>query len=201
MQAEVNIGLVGHVDHGKTSLTRALTGKWTSEHSEELKRGISIRIGYADATFYKTVTRKKTTYSLKKTKGAEISRVVSFLDAPGHETLMTTAIAASSIIDGAILVIAANEKCPQPQTYEHLLVLNILGIKNIVVVQNKIDLVSREQALANYKEIREFLKGTIAENAPIIPTSANYEMNIDALVEAIEKTIPTPTRNQELSPR
>ncbi|PIN82997.1 translation initiation factor IF-2 subunit gamma, partial [Candidatus Micrarchaeota archaeon CG11_big_fil_rev_8_21_14_0_20_47_5] len=201
MQSEVNIGMIGHVDHGKTSLTRALSGKWTSAHSEELKRGITIRIGYADAIFYKTPKGKGFFYSIKKDAASKVARAVSFLDAPGHETLMTTTIAASSIIDGAVLVIAANEKCPQPQTLEHLMVLDILGIQNVVIVQNKIDLVSREAALANYKQIREFLKGTSAENAPIIPVSANYGTNIDALIEAIEETIPTPKRDVSSTPR
>jgi translation initiation factor 2 subunit 3 len=195
--------MVGHVDHGKTSLTKALAGKWTDTHSEEVKRGITIKIGYADTTFYKDKDGNYTT-AAEAEKNKErwtISRRVSFLDAPGHETLMTTTIAASSIIDGALLVIAANEPCPQPQTEEHLMVLNILGIKKVVVVQNKIDLVSKEKALENYKQIRQFLKGSIAEDAPIIPVSANYNTNIDKLVEAIEKTIPTPKRDPSLLPR
>jgi len=144
LQAEVNIGMVGHVDHGKTSLTKALTGKWTDTHSEELKRGITIKIGYADTTFYKSKDGNEYATEPEAAKNKEkweVSRHVSFLDAPGHETLMTTTIAASSILDGALLVIAANEQCPQPQTDEHLMVLDILGIKNVVVVQNKIDLV------------------------------------------------------------
>lgn len=198
MQAEVNIGLVGHVDHGKTSLTRVLTGKWTDTHSEELKRGISIKIGYADAGFYKCPkcgrhsTKDRCPHCKEKTK---FLRRVSFLDAPGHETLMTTTIAASSIIDGGVLVIAANEPCPQPQTLEHFMILDILGIKNIVVVQNKIDLVSEEKAKENYKQIKAFLKGTVGENAPIIPMAANYGTNADALIEAIEEEIKTPKRD------
>ncbi|MCX8175320.1 MAG: translation initiation factor IF-2 subunit gamma [Candidatus Micrarchaeota archaeon] len=204
MQAEVNIGMVGHVDHGKTSLTRALTGKWTDTHSEELKRGITIKIGYADTTFYKSKdgTSYATAMQAEKEKGRwEVSRHVSFLDAPGHETLMTTTIAASSIIDGAVLVIAANEDCPQAQTEEHLQVLDILGIKKVVVVQNKIDLVSKEKALENYRQIKKFLSGSSCEDAPIIPISANYNANIDKLVEAIEKTIPTPKRDETLPAR
>ena len=204
MQAEVNIGMVGHVDHGKTSLTRALTGKWTDTHSEEIKRGITIKIGYADTAFYrnKEGTAYATQAQAEKEKGQwEVSRHVSFLDAPGHETLMTTTIAASSILDGAVLVIAANEKCPQPQTEEHLMVLDILGIKNVVVVQNKIDLVPKEKAVENYNEIRAFLKGSSCEKAPIVPISANYNANIDKLIEAIEKTIPTPKHDPSLPPR
>lgn len=196
--------MVGHVDHGKTSLTRALTGKWTDTHSEELKRGITIKIGYADTTFYRN--KDGTAYAAapqaEKEKGKwEVARHVSFLDAPGHETLMTTTIAASSILDGAVLVIAANEDCPQAQTEEHLQVLDILGIKNVVVVQNKIDLVSREKAAENYGQIKKFLKGSTAENAPIVPVSANYNANIDKVVEAIEKTIPTPKHDETLPAR
>jgi translation initiation factor 2 subunit 3 len=196
--------MVGHVDHGKTSLTRALTGKWTDTHSEELKRGITIKIGYADATFYKKKggSGYATEAEAEKEKDKwEVSRHVSFLDAPGHETLMTTTISASSIIDGAVLVIAANEECPQPQTEEHLQVLDILGIKNVVVVQNKIDLVSREKAVENHQQIRKFLKGSSCEKAPIVPISANYNANIDELVEAIETTITTPKRDKSLPAR
>jgi translation initiation factor 2 subunit 3 len=122
------------------------------------------------------------------------------VDAPGHETLMATVISASSILDGALLIIAANEPCPQPQTKEHKMVLEILGVKNIVVVQNKVDLVSKEKAKEHYKQIKEFLKGSIYENAPIIPISANYNVNLDVLIEAIEKYIPTPKRNDSAEP-
>lgn len=201
MKAEVNIGMLGHVDHGKTSLTRMLTGKWTDTHSEELKRGITIKIGYADVAFYQDAAGDFTVKEENpdKTKNTFV-RKVSFLDAPGHETLMTTAIAASNIMDGAILVIAANEQCPQPQTAEHLMVLDMLGIKNIILVQNKIDLVSREKAIENMKQIKAFTKGTIAENAPIIPISANYTSNLSSLIEAIQKHIKTPKRDEKSAP-
>tara|TARA_Y100001954_G_scaffold163502_1_gene173442 strand:- start:3925 stop:4773 length:849 start_codon:yes stop_codon:yes gene_type:complete len=75
--------------------------------------------------------------------------------------------------------------------------LEIAGIQNIVIVQNKIDLVSRERALESYQEIQAFLEGTIAENAPIIPVSAHHDVNLDVLIEAIEKTIPTPDRDSD----
>jgi len=95
-------------------------------------------------------------------------------------------------MNGALLLVAANEKCPQPQTREHLMALSIIGVDKVIVVQNKIDIVSKEQARENYKEIQDFIKGTIAEKAPIIPISAHHDVNIDMLIEAIEKTIPTP---------
>ncbi len=198
-QPEVNIGLVGHVDHGKTTLTQALSGTWTDTHSEERKRGISIKLGYADTAFYQT--KKGVCYATGKRPDGkddvakELMRVVSFVDAPGHETLMAVMISGSSIMDGALLLIAANEKCPQSQTREHLMALEIAGIDKVVVVQNKVDLVSRERAIESYNEIKDFLNGTIAESAPIIPVSAHHDVNLDILIEAIEDTIPSPDHN------
>jgi translation initiation factor 2 subunit 3 len=200
-QPEVNIGLVGHVDHGKTTLTQALSGVWTDTHSEERKRGISIKLGYADTAFYRDDEGRFYATGKRPDGGDdvenELKRVVSFVDAPGHETLMAIMITGASIMDGAMLMVAANETCPQPQTREHLMALEIAGIENIVIVQNKIDLVSRERALASHDEIRTFLKGTIAEKAPIIPVSAHHDVNLDVLIEAIESTIPTPDRSAD----
>lgn len=203
MQAEINIGTLGHVDHGKTTLTKALTGKWTDTHSEELKRGISIRLGYADISIYhcKSCGEYSNSEKCKCGKKGELTRRISLVDSPGHETLMTTAISASSIMDGAIFLIAANEPCPQPQTAEHLMILNATGIKNMIVVQTKVDLVSKERALQSRKEIEEFLKGSVAEGAPIIPVVATHGVNIDALIEAIETGIPTPKRDVSAPPR
>ena len=200
-QPEVNIGLVGHVDHGKTTLTQALSGVWTDTHSEERRRGISIKLGYADTAFYKTESGQYYATGRRPEGGkdvdSELRRVVSFVDAPGHETLMAIMITGASIMDGAMLMVAANETCPQPQTREHLMALEIAGIKNIVIVQNKIDLVTKDRAMESYKEIKEFLKGTIAQNAPIIPVSAHHDVNLDILIEAIEQTIPTPNRQDD----
>ncbi len=197
-QAEINIGVIGHVDHGKTSLVYALSGKWTDTHSEELKRGISIRIGYADAAFYKCgkcmggeAFSPKESCPNCKGKGKKLRRV-SFVDAPGHETLMTTMLSGAALMHGAILVIAANEECPQPRTVEHLMALKISDVKNIVVVQNKIDLVEREKAIKHREQIEKFLKDYGYENVPVIPTAAHFGTNIDLLIEAIESAIPTP---------
>ena len=200
-QPEVNIGLVGHVDHGKTTLTQALSGVWTDTHSEERRRGISIKLGYADTAFYKTDSGQYYATGRRPEGGkdidSELQRVVSFVDAPGHETLMAIMITGASIMDGAMLMVAANETCPQPQTREHLMALEIAGIKNIVIVQNKIDLVTKERAMESYNEIKEFLEGTIAQNAPVIPVSAHHDVNLDILIEAIEQTIPTPNRQED----
>lgn len=202
LQAEINIGTFGHVDHGKTTLTKALTGKWTDTHSEELKRGISIRLGYADVSVY--YCKECEIYSkLEKCncgKKTEFRRRISFVDSPGHETLMTTAIAASNIIDGALFIISANEPCPQPQTAEHLMILNAIGIKNIIIIQTKIDLVSKERTIAHKNEIENFIKGSVADGAQIIPVVATHDINIDSVLEAIEKKIPTPKRDNSTDP-
>jgi translation initiation factor 2 subunit 3 len=199
-QPSINIGTSGHVDHGKTTLIEAITGIWTSAHSEELRRGITIKVGYADAAFYKCQDcPPPVCYSTQPTCAncggqSELIRVVSFVDSPGHESLMANMLSGAALMDGSILVVAANEKVPQPQTREHLLALQVLGIQQIVIVQNKVDLTEYEKARDNYEEIKNFVKGSIAEQAPVIPVSAQHKLNIDALIEAIENAIKTPLR-------
>ena len=205
-QPEVNIGLVGHVDHGKTTLVQALSGSWTDQHSEEMKRGISIRLGYADATFRACPGMdepERYTVEAECPNGEESEplRTVSFVDAPGHETLMATMLSGAAIMDGAVLVVSATEDVPQAQTQEHLMALDIIGIDNVVVAQNKIDLVDRDRAVENHEQIKEFVSGTVAEDAPIVPVSAGQEANLDLLIQAIEEEIPTPERDEELDPR
>jgi translation initiation factor 2 subunit 3 len=200
-QPECNIGLTGHVDHGKTTVVAALSGVWAAHHSEELKRGITIKLGYADAVFRKCPKEPApdcymtTKVCPKDDIETEFLRKVSFVDAPGHESLMATMLSGAALMDGAMLVISAVEECPQPQTREHLVALEIIGVKNIVVVQNKIDAVDREKVIENYKQILAFTKGTIAEGAPIVPISALHGSNIDYLIQTLEERIKTPSRD------
>ena len=201
-QPEINIGMVGHVDHGKTTLTQALTGKWTDQHSEEMKRGISIKLGYADADFYKVKMKNGKVYYTSQPekdefKGGKLEhlRTVSFVDAPGHETFMAVMLSGAAIMDSAILVIAANEECPQPQTREHLSALENMGFDKIIIVQNKIDVCSKERAFESYNEIKEFIKDSPLKDSHIIPVSAHHNRNIDFLIEAIEELFPTPPKD------
>ncbi len=201
-QPVISIAMVGHVDHGKSTITERLSGKWTDTHSEEIKRGITIRLGYANTTFYFCEKCKKYGISEKCECGAKSkkTRSISFVDAPGHETLMATMLSGSAIVDAALLLVAADEQCPQPQTKEHLMALEMCGIKDIIIVQNKIDLVTEEEAVTNYKQIKEFVKGSIAENAPIVPISAKNNVNIELLIQTIEDTFKTPTRDVNKEP-
>jgi translation initiation factor 2 subunit 3 len=187
----INIIIAGHIDHGKTTLLQKLSGKWTDTHSEELKRGITIKLGYADAILY------------ENSKGLNIKegtpkRYVSFIDAPGHEMLMATMLSGAAIVDAAILVVAANEGI-KPQTREHLMALQAKNIKDIIIVQNKIDLISQEQAQKNHNQLKLALKGTIAENATIIPVSAQQGINIQEIYKAI-LSIKIPERNLKDTP-
>ncbi|MCL4389296.1 MAG: translation initiation factor IF-2 subunit gamma [Candidatus Marsarchaeota archaeon] len=204
-QSSLNIGTLGHIDHGKTSLTRAITHTWTDRHSESLKRNMTIKLGYADAIIRKCQKcDPPSCYTTDETcrncagKAEPLMRI-SMLDAPGHETLMATALAGSSVIDALLFVIAANEPCPMQQTKEHLMIMNLLGIKDVLIIQSKVDIVGKEGALKHYKQIKEFIKGSSIENAPIIPVMTNQGVNIDAVLEMIAK-LPKPERDLSSQP-
>ncbi|MEX2683157.1 MAG: translation initiation factor IF-2 subunit gamma [Candidatus Sigynarchaeota archaeon] len=220
LQAEMNLGTCGHVDHGKTTLVQALSGVRTDRHSEEVERGITIKLGYADTIIARctkcpepdcfwTKEMLKQEYIKKGVAAKDIDlnkcptcggpvkvlRKISFVDAPGHEILMATMLSGASLMDGAMLLVAADEKVPQPQTREHLAALSVMNLKNIIVVQNKVDAQPREKVIENFQAIKAFLKGSIAENAPIVPVSAVFKANLHELVQFIEKYVPTPARD------
>ena len=187
----LNVGIVGHIDHGKTTLLSKLTGVWASRHSEELKRGITIKLGYADIVLYRNEQG-----IINSREGTPL-RHISFVDAPGHEMLMATMLSGAAIIDAALLVIAANEGI-KPQTREHLLALQAKKVQHLIVLQNKIDLVEKEQALRNYEDIRALLKERY-DDAPIIPISAQQEVNLGYVYQALAE-LPIPQRTTSGAP-
>ncbi|MAG07769.1 translation initiation factor IF-2 subunit gamma [Candidatus Pacearchaeota archaeon] len=187
----LNVGMVGHIDHGKTTLLSALSGKFADTHSEELKRGITIKLGYADVVLKKQGGK----FGIKD---GDDFRYLTFVDVPGHEMLMATMLSGAAVIDVAILVVAANEGI-KPQTREHLIALQTKHIDKVVVVQNKIDLVSKEEAVRNYEEIKKFVKGTIAENSEVIPVSALQGVNIDKIYEVLGR-VEIPERDLKSDP-
>ncbi len=204
-QSVLNIGTLGHVDHGKTTIVGALTGMWTDRHSESIKRNMTIKLGYADTIIKKCHgCEGPEAYTVgDKCHGCEgkpepLMRI-SILDAPGHETLMATTIAGANIINAILFVIAANEPCPMQQTKEHLMVINLLGIKHAIVIQSKVDIVGKEAAVKHYDQIKEFLKGSVIEDAPIIPVVASKGINIDVLLEKIAE-LPKPEHDVNADP-
>ncbi len=189
---------LGHVDHGKTTLVQALSGVWVARHSEEIKRAMTIKLGYITIGIYECQDGEYRYVSdglLENGKcpdGSEprLVRRISILDVPGHEVLLSTMIAGIGFVDGALMIIDASMPCPQPQTEEHFLAATIMGLRRMIVIQNKIDLVPKEKAIENYQQIKKFLSGTWAENSPIIPASALHKVNIDAIATLIHEYFP-----------
>ena len=217
-QATINIGTIGHVAHGKSTLVKAISGVQTVRFKNELERNITIKLGYANAKVYKcedpSVGRPQCYTSRGSAHPDEfpcehgdanakfnLVRHVSFVDCPGHDILMATMLNGAAVMDAALLLVAGNESCPQPQTSEHLAAIEIMKLKHILILQNKIDLVKESQARDQYETILKFVQGTIAEGAPVIPISAQLKYNVDAVCEYIVKKIPVPVRDFTSAPR
>lgn len=213
-QATINIGTIGHVAHGKSTVVKALSGVHTVRFKNELERNITIKLGYANAKIYKSddpkcqrpvcytsaSSTKEDIFTMNGFK-YNLVRHVSFVDCPGHDILMATMLNGAAVMDAALLLIAANESCPQPQTSEHLAAIEIMKLKHILILQNKIDLTTEAQAKEQFSQIQSFVHGTIAETAPIIPISAQLKYNIEVLCEYIVTKIPVPIRDFTSDPR
>lgn len=215
-QATINIGTIGHVAHGKSTLVRAISGVNTVRHKNERVRNITIKLGYGNAKIYKCpqcpAPEAYTSFGSEKEDqlpctrcGAvmELKRHVSFVDCPGHDVLMATMLTGAAVMDAAMLLIAADMPCPQAQTSEHLAAVNIMQLEKIIILQNKIDLARNDldRLKGNHAEIKRFIKGTRADNAPIVPISAQFRINIDALVQYVAEYIPLPLRDVQSSPK
>mmetsp|Transcript_520 Transcript_520/g.1591 ORF Transcript_520/g.1591 Transcript_520/m.1591 type:complete len:464 (+) Transcript_520:42-1433(+) len=212
-QATINIGTIGHVAHGKSTVVKAISGVQTVRFKNELERNITIKLGYANAKIYQCKDPACPRPGNYQARGSstedrfkmgrfeyEVVRHVSFVDCPGHDILMATMLNGAAVMDAALLLIAGNEPCPQPQTSEHLAAVEIMKLKHIIILQNKIDLVKEANALSQHEDIKAFIKGTVADNAPIIPVSAQLKYNIDVIAEYIAKKIPVPVRDFTVTP-
>src|SRR6516225_6399145 len=164
------LGTAGHIDHGKTSLVKALTGIDCDRLPEEKARGITIDIGFAilDLPPFR----------------------LGIVDVPGHERFVKNMLAGATGIDLAVLVIAADDSV-MPQTREHLEILRLLGLSHGVIALTKCDLVDETTREVVELEVRELVQGTFLENAPIIPTSAHSGAGLDALKAAIAEAAKT----------
>ncbi len=184
-----NIGSIGHVAHGKSTLVRSITGTRTQKHSDEQERNITINIGYANAKIFKdqfgnlhTTPSKKET--LKDFEGNDMQLVghISFVDVPGHEAFMSNMISGSAVMNACILVIASNENIPQPQTYEHFEAVKNVDVDKFLILQNKMDLIDESNNNKVIKDIKHFVSNTIAEDAPIIPSSIQNDINREEIL-------------------
>ena len=206
-QATITIGTIGHVAHGKSTVVKAMSGVRTTKFKKEAVMNITIHLGYANAKIFRCgKCPEPDAYQAFGSSQADktpcgicgepltLVRHVSFVDCPGHDVLMATMLNGAAIMDAALLLIAANETFPQPQTLEHLKAVEIMKLRNIIVLQNKIDLVKSLAAKDQYAAIRTYLDGSIGLSSPIIPISAQLKYNVDALLQYICH-IPLPTRN------
>lgn len=213
-QATMNVGTIGHVAHGKSTVVRSLSGVHTVKFKQEKERNITIRLGYANAKIYKhedpEVPRPDcyTSYGSATPDVVEcpdggnyrLVRHVSFVDCPGHDILMATMLNGAAVMDAALLLVAGNESCPQPQTSEHLAAVEIMRLKHIIILQNKVELIKEQQAQAQYEEIKKFVAGTAADSSPIIPLSAVLKYNVDVVCEYLCTGVPIPPRDFTSSP-
>ena len=171
------IGTAGHVDHGKSTLVKALTGIDPDRWAEEQRREMTIDLGFAWRTL-------------------PSGRTVSLIDVPGHERFIKNMLAGIGGIDAALLVVAADESF-MPQTEEHLAILDLLGVSHGLVVLTKVDLVDDEWLALVVEEVRERLHNTSLAHAPIVPVSARTGRGLDTLLAALDTLLDaTPTRSR-----
>jgi selenocysteine-specific elongation factor len=163
------LGTAGHVDHGKTALIKALTGTDTDRLKEEKERGITIELGFA---------------SLQLPSG----QTLGIVDVPGHEKFIKHMVSGAAGIDLVMMIIAADEGI-MPQTKEHLNICSLLGIRSGLIALTKIDMVENDWLELVKNEIREFLKGTFLEGAPVIPVSALKQKGINELTAALDTAL------------
>ena len=214
-QATINVGTIGHVAHGKSTVVKAVSGVQTVRFKNELERNITIKLGYANAKIYQgkavsdtpmgpMFTSRGSSHADVFTEGGReyhLRRHLSFVDCPGHDILMATMLNGAAVMDAALLLVAGNETCPQPQTSEHLAAVEIMRLQHIIILQNKVDLVKPDAATAQQEQIRKFVAGTVAGSAPILPISAVLKYNMDILCEYLVRQIPLPIRDFTSQPR
>jgi selenocysteine-specific elongation factor len=159
------VGTAGHIDHGKTSLVRALTGIDTDRLAEEKRRGISIDLGFAHLAVGNGVS-------------------VSFIDVPGHERFIRNMLAGAGGVEAVLLVVAADESV-KPQTREHFEICRLLGVKRGLIVLTKADLATNEQIAKTAQDVRALCGGSFLSNAPILPVSAVTGLGLPALKQQL----------------
>jgi translation initiation factor 2 subunit 3 len=210
LQPIMNIGTIGHVSHGKSTIVKQTSGKTPQQFSAEQVRNITIQLGYANVKIYQcilcdlyqTQPGSVMTFNCKKCNGnTELRLHFSYVDSPGHQSYMSTMLNGTAVMDGILLVIGSNESIPQPQTAEHLIAAELMDISHGIVVLNKLDLMLKSDAKDAYIKTKEFIKGTKFENSPVVPLCANYGINLDILAKTICQNFPVPQKNLEIPPR
>lgn len=194
IQPILNIGTIGSVSNGKTTLVKALSGTNTIRHSNEKKRNITIKAGYANMKVWlKPDGSFDTTNSEDTIKDAKLVHHISFVDCPGHQELILTMMSSVSLMKGAIVVISAAESISNnPQLVQHLTAAKISGLdKRLIVIFNKLDLITREKAIERKEELDELLTKLNIKPHYIIPTALNKKIGLSNVVKAIMEVFPS----------
>ncbi len=201
-QGLITIITLGHVAHGKSTLVRSITGVKTQKHKAELERNITIKLGYANAKIWANEETKQLqalpSHSKSPGPNWRLVQHISFIDSPGHESLMSTMISGTHNFDVGFLLIAGNDRIvPQTQTYEHLLALAAVGkgIPQGLVLHNKLDLMTHEESLANLAKVREFLDGSPAQGLDVVPISAQSGDNVEEVLKFLTEAKPRRMEN------
>lgn len=168
-EVSIVLGTAGHIDHGKTTLVRALSGVDCDRLRDEKRRGITIELGFAPLTL-------------------PSGKTISIVDVPGHEKFIRQMVAGAAGVDGIILVVASDEGV-RPQTREHLEILGLIGVEHGLIVLTKADLVEEEFLELAIEEVKEEVRGTFLEGAEVIPVSSVTGFNLDALLESLERLV------------
>lgn len=176
----ITLGTAGHIDHGKTSIVRCLTGCWCDKLPEEQARGMTIDLGFA---------------VWERPDG----RRVGIVDVPGHERFIHNMVAGASGIDVVMLVVAADDGV-MPQTIEHVQIVRMLGVKRGVIVMNKVDLADEEKRAYVEADIRDCVAGTFLENAPMVRFSAKTGEGLDELLTTLEKVVDETVERDDSGP-
>jgi translation initiation factor 2 subunit 3 len=185
-QPIINIGMLGSVSDGKSTTVFSLTGVKTQRHSDEMKRNITIKPGYANMKIYQNKTDDNDLSDFNTEGEGELVHHVSFIDCPGHYQLIVTMMSCIKLMDGIILVVSAAEHIDKkPQLIQHMMAIKMSGIKNVIVLLNKLDLVKKSVAIERYKKLCEELKKHGIEPKIIIPVSMNHKIGVQNLLKSI----------------
>ena len=212
-QPIINVGIIGHVANGKSSIVKILTGKSTQCYSKELERGITIKLGYANVKIWKNknLDNPECYYSSdssvnefrcpKTNELCELVNHISLVDCPGHNMLTSTMLSGACVMDYTLLVESStNPVIPAPQTWEHLVATKLSGIDNSIVCLNKIDQdKKKENIVKKVNDFRDFLK-TFDVDKLVIPTSGVFNININVVCEFLSK-LDVKEKNLEKGPK
>jgi len=191
-----NIGFVGAVSFGKTTLVSCLSGVNTKRHSAEQKSGRTVQLGYANVLLWQCQFCEEIFSSGQKVKQKKcdfcdndctVAFELSLCDCPGHNSFIKTMIRGVSVIDAAIMVTDVTKPPNTKQNLEHLAILEVLGVKDLIITQNKCDLVDEPTCVKHYEILKQEFKGTIGENAPVVPICAQRGINIDNVITHLYK--------------